>query len=115
MVLYLRCVWANKLTLLGYILLVVGVLLLCLLLNGLIPRKLFLRDTAIWLMASSAFFLVVSVFGFGTQGTYKRTIEHLRKQPGGRASRHFANFNQIFYCWRKGYELAVKDYNAAIK
>ena len=116
MVLYLRCVWANKITLMGYVLTLIGVSFLAAIIciPSLTARE-SLAVECIWAITIGSCFLFVSVFAINTRKFYLRTIGHLRKGTYGWAWRDYSNHAKGAYCWRMGYELALKDHNAAIR
>ena len=114
MVLYLRCVGANKVTLAGYVLTAIGLCFLAAILyNPSASSALAGECVCATTIGSSCLF--VSVFALNTRKFYLRTMEHLNRGSGGWAWQSYSNYAKGAYCWRKGYELALKDYNAAIR
>ena len=108
---YIRCVVANKATLSTFVIVlcVIAVGLFILIVLG--PTSTLYSITSFWVLYvigwSSAGVSGYTQFGYGTTySAYKRTRAHIQEHGG--VDKRFASSIQPAYCYRVGFELAVK-------
>ena len=109
MILYLRCVWHNNATLLGY-LFTVGSLIYF----GIFAIEIMSTNFAqilfmVVVFAVGILSLYLSDFGLETLRAYQRTRHHIHLNKGTFNFR-FTNKVSAVYCSKVGAQLAIKDY-----
>lgn len=109
MILYLRCVWHNNATLLGYIFFVGPLVYFVLSISEIIAINLAQILFMIVVFSVGNFFLYCSDFGLETLRAYQRTRRHIDANKGTFNFR-FTNKVSAVYCSKVGAELAIKDY-----
>ena len=104
---YLKCVWVNKATLWSYIIMIFAVIVAGILITLSIDGLL-----VFWVLTlvggPPAVLNSYTHLGWGTTLTaYNRTKEHI--QEFGRVDQRFARSIDTAYCYRVGFELAVRE------
>ncbi len=97
---YIKCILANKVTLVGIILLVFGFFLRLPVFNS---EELFKLGTV--LVSLSMWPLIITFAGFDTYFTYKRTSKIIAEKGIGAVD----SINPTSYCNKCGYNLAIKE------
>jgi hypothetical protein len=103
MLLYLRCVWANKATLVGYLLLVGGMLLLGAQIHGFAPPK---NLSGGDMLLVGGILLFITDAGARTVKICKSALLNIRKYGERYAVTRIPN--EEYYCDRVGAKLALQ-------
>lgn len=103
---YVRCVWANKATTIGYCLLVVSLIRFGFSVMGDFPYT----EDSLWekLYWIAMFLLFVTSFGYETMATYKRALRCRNLDKHALIDQSIEENGS--YCSKVGYCLAIKTY-----
>lgn len=106
MITYFRCVWANKFTLAGYLILFFAALRIMLVKIGFdIDKNEAVLILLLFYIALSC--LAVTAMGFRTRSAYLRSRNIIRNSRKGLSVK--VSYDNGMYCDRVGYRLAVRD------
>ena len=109
MILYLRCVWHNNATLLGYFFTVGTLVYFGLSISEIIAINFAQILFMIVVFAVGVISLYLSDFGLETLRAYQRTRHHIHLNKGTFNFR-FTNKVSAVYCSKVGAKLAIQDY-----
>ena len=95
---WLRCLWVNKVTAWGGVLMLAGVLL---------ERILLVEYAGAFSICIGVTLILLGGFAFPTEEAYHATLGHVRRH--GKVWAGFARAQNFLYCKRVGHQLALRD------
>ena len=95
---WLRCLWVNKVTAWGGALMLAGVFF---------ERALHMGNEGVFAVCVGLILLLLGGFAFPTEESYHATLGHVRRH--GKVWAGFARAQNFLYCKRVGHQLALRD------